>query len=88
MVVTFFPAAALTGVEQLRMAWPSRCTVQAPHCAMPQPYLVPVRARVSRSTQRSGVSSGTSTDWDRPLSVKVMAMQKSPKEGNGGGAQG
>src|SRR6516162_3064450 len=26
-----------TGVTQERTAWPSTCTVQAPHCARPQP---------------------------------------------------
>ena len=46
-----------------RSASPARpsCTVQAPHCAMPQPYLVPVMPSVSRSTHSSGVSGSTST---------------------------
>src|SRR5262249_20467393 len=47
IVVTFLPAAADTGVSQARTGAPSRCTVQAPHRAMPQPYLVPVRCRSS-----------------------------------------
>src|SRR3954462_13855681 len=42
MVVIFLPAAADTGNEQERVGVPSMCTVQAPHWAMPQPYLVPV----------------------------------------------
>jgi hypothetical protein len=41
--VIFLPAAADTGVTQERIGWPSRCTVQAPHRATPQPNLVPVR---------------------------------------------
>ena len=61
MVVIRLPATALTGVTQERIAWPSRCTVQAPHAAMPQPNLVPVRPITSRSTQRRGMSAGTST---------------------------
>ena len=36
-VVTLVPAAAETGTEQDRVGAPSRCTVQAPHCASPQP---------------------------------------------------
>ena len=61
MVVIFLPTAALTGNEQERVATPSTCTVQAPHCAMPQPYLVPVRPTFSRIAQSSGVFGSTST---------------------------
>jgi hypothetical protein len=42
-------------------------TVQAPHCWMPQPYLVPVRPTVSRIAQSNGVSSSTSTNRFLPL---------------------
>jgi hypothetical protein len=42
-------------------------TVQAPHCWIPQPYLVPVRPTVSRIAQSSGVSSSTSTNRFLPL---------------------
>ena len=42
MVVMDFPAAALKGSTQERVALPSMCTVHAPHSAMPQPNLVPV----------------------------------------------
>ena len=37
-------------MTQERIGVPSRCTVQAPHWAMPQPNLVPVMPRTSRST--------------------------------------
>src|SRR6266567_3118988 len=60
------------GSTQVRVATPSRCTVQAPHCAMPQPNLVPVSPSVSRSTQRSGVSGATSTVSRLPLTVKEI----------------
>ncbi len=80
MVVTALPATALIGVEQLRTASPSRCTVQAPHWAMPQPYLVPVSPMTSRTTQSSGISGGTSTDWGWPLRVKLIAMRGSAGE--------
>src|SRR3954463_16698621 len=70
MVVTLVPTAPLTGNEQERVATPSTCTVQAPHCAMPHPYLVPVSPTFSRIAQRSGVSSSTSTLIDLPLIVR------------------
>src|SRR3989442_66173 len=56
IVVTFLPTAAETCVTQERVGFPSRCTVQAPHCDRPQPNFVPVRPRVSRMTQSSGLS--------------------------------
>ena len=60
MVTIFLSAAALAGNEQERVATPSIWTVQAPHCAMPQPYLVPVRPTFSRMAQSSGVLGSTS----------------------------
>src|SRR5262249_48596243 len=74
MVVTCFPATEEIGVMQERVALPLMCTVQAPPRAMPQPNLVPVILRVSRRTQRSGMSGLTSTDCDLPFRVKLMAM--------------
>jgi len=70
MVVTFLPSTAETGSTQERVACPSMWTVHAPHCAMPQPYLVPVRPYCSRITQSSGVLGSTSTAVDLPLRVK------------------
>src|SRR5438876_10163468 len=76
IVVTRFPATAATGSTQVRVATPSRWTVQAPHCAMPQPNLVPVRPRLSRSTQGRGVSGVTFTVSRLPLTVKLMGGMK------------
>ena len=59
IVVTRFPFASATGSEHERTGSPSTWTVQAPHCAMPQPYFVPVSPTTSRSAQSSGMSSGT-----------------------------
>src|SRR5713226_9044051 len=72
MVVTRLPATADTGSTQVRVATPSRWTVQAPHWAMPQPNLVPVSPSVSRSTHRSGVSGVTLTVSRLPLTVKLI----------------
>src|SRR5258707_1368705 len=77
MVVTFLPATLEIAVMQERVASPLICTVQAPQSAMPQPNFVPVIFRVSRRTQRSGMSGLTSTDWGLPFRVKVMAMETS-----------
>src|SRR4029077_21115205 len=51
---------------------PSRCTVHAPHSAMQQPNLVPVRLSVSRSTHSSGVSASTSTRASLPLMLSSI----------------
>src|ERR1700738_3876127 len=77
MVTTFLPAARRTGVTHDRTASPSRWTVQAPHRAMPQPNLVPVRPRVSRRTQSSGVSPSTSTVWSWPLTLSLITATPS-----------
>ncbi len=62
MVTMRSSAATLpTGTEHERRSSPLMCTEQAPHCAMPQPYLVPVRPTCSRSTHSSGVSGSTAT---------------------------
>src|SRR2546425_11647549 len=102
MVVTRLPATAATGSTQLRVATPSKWTVHAPHCAMPQPNFVPVRPSVSRSTQSSGVSGLSVTERDLPLTVNVIGdiggaprevrAQESwrgvPSDGRGGGESG
>ena len=70
MVVICLPAASPTEMPQERIATPSTCTVQAPHCAMPQPYLVPVSPTFSLIAHSSGVSFSTSTLIDLPLIVR------------------
>src|SRR5688500_6785922 len=71
MVVTRAPLTADTGVMQERSAFPSTCTVQAPHWAMPQPNLVPVSLSSSRSTQSSGVLSSDCTETALPLRLNA-----------------
>src|SRR5215470_17886836 len=74
IVVILACATAETGTEHERTASPSTCTVQAPHCATPQPYLVPVRPTCSRITQSRGVVGSTSTSWDLPLMVRRIVF--------------
>src|SRR5579871_6259973 len=72
MVVTDLPETKETGMAQERTASPSICTVQAPQAAMPQPNLVPVIFRCSRSTHKSGVlASAIVTSLRSPLTVIV-----------------
>src|SRR5438445_3275979 len=74
MVVICLPAASLTEMPQERIATPSIWTVQAPHCAMPQPYLVPVSPTFSRIAHNSGVSGSTSTSIVLPLMVRLATV--------------
>src|SRR5689334_560733 len=67
MVVIFLPATAEMGVMHDRVGMPSTCTVHAPHSEAPQPNLVPVICRWSRSAHNRGVSGDASTSTDLPL---------------------
>src|SRR6202035_3210958 len=80
MVVTARPATAAAGRTHERIGWPSTSTVQAPHRGMPQPYLVPVKPSTSRSTQSSGMSSGTKTSCSVPLTSSFMVAPPGPSE--------
>src|ERR1700720_2486375 len=73
MVVMFLPATLEIGVIHERIGWPLRWTVHAPHSAIPQPNLVPVRPSVSRKTQSSGICGTTSTIWPFPFRENLMA---------------
>src|SRR5258708_24058157 len=76
MVVTGRPATAETGAEHERNVCPSTWTVHAPHCAIPQPYLVPVRPSSSRMTHSSGVCGSPSNSRRVPLMSSVMDIAK------------
>src|SRR5580704_13375750 len=91
MVAIFLPTTSASATEQERIATPSTWTVQAPHWAMPQPYLVPVMPSVSRSTHNRGVSASTSTLWVWPLMVRVgiLVLQfPRPQRANEGASSG
>src|SRR6201987_664818 len=70
MVVICLPAASATETLQDRIATPSIWTVQAPPCAMPQPYFVPVSPTFSRIAHNSGVSGSTSIVKVLPFIVR------------------
>src|SRR2546421_12981056 len=72
MVTTSPSCTDEIGVTHERRGWPLRCTVQAPHCATPQPYLVPVSLSSSRKTHSKGVSASTSTLTFLPLTEKLV----------------
>src|SRR5437868_13505265 len=71
-----------TGTEHERITSPLMCTEQAPHCATPQPYLVPVSPTCSRMTQSRGVSASTSTSRVLPL-ILSFAIEPPPGPSNG-----
>ena len=71
------PTASLTCMAQERVATPSIWTVQAPHCAMPHPYFVPVSPTFSRMAHSRGVSGSTSTLTSFPLMLRRI-MDFSP----------
>ena len=75
-VVTIFSVAATVeaGRTQERVGTPSMCTVQAPHCAMPQPYFVPCKPATSRSAHRRGMSGSALSVMALPFSVKATDM--------------
>jgi hypothetical protein len=77
MVKTSAPSTAEAGSTQERVGEPFTCTVQAPHCAAPQPNLVPLRSRTSLNTHRSGMSGGTSTLTRLVFTVKEIFMAAS-----------
>src|SRR5947199_110334 len=78
MVVTRLPSTACIRVTQDRVAWPSRCTVQEPHIAIPQPYFVPVSLIFSPSTHSNVWSGCTATSICLPLSMKIMRTSPEP----------
>jgi hypothetical protein len=67
MVVTFLFPTVEMGVLQDLMASSSKCTVQAPHSACPQPNLVPFIESKSLKTQSSGMSGSAVTSCFLPL---------------------
>src|SRR5437588_2552432 len=69
------PATRAIGVTQDRTASPSTITVHAPHCAIPQPNLVPVSPNVSRSTHNKGVRGSSDVFSDLPLIMSCIAMR-------------
>src|SRR6516165_2275887 len=74
IVTTDLPARSPISAWQERTAAPSIWTVQAPHCATPQPYLGLVMPSSSRSTQSNGISGTTSTLCLIPLTaISIMS---------------
>jgi signal transduction histidine kinase len=68
--------AADTGSTHERTGSPSRCTVQAPHCASPQPKCGLLRPRSLRSAYSSGISGSAFTETRLPSTViRNVAMR-------------
>src|SRR6201987_3199410 len=67
-----------TLIAHERINAPLICTEQAPHCATPQPYLVPVSPTCSRRTQSSGVSPSTFMSKDLPFTFSLAIASTTP----------
>jgi hypothetical protein len=80
--VIALPATVASEVWHERTARPLRCRVQARHMPTPQPYLVPVSLRRSRTTQSNGVSGAASTVVGLPLTLNVIAILHSARVTN------
>jgi len=74
MVVMFLLRANEMGIEQLRIGWPSMCTVHAPQRPLPQPNLVPRRFKWSRSTHKIGVLGATLIEWGWPFNLNFACV--------------
>src|SRR5437016_4822345 len=83
MVVMACPTAAPTGITHDRLGMPSRCTVQAPQSATPQPNLVPFMPSRSRKTHSKGMSGDASTLCDLPLIFRVTMAWLNASTGPG-----
>src|ERR1041385_280920 len=70
MVVISAPPTLLMLVTHDRIALPSRCTVQVPHSAMPQPNFVPVSPSTSRKYHSSGRSGSPSKERSTPFTFR------------------
>src|SRR5262245_23835815 len=79
MVVTDLPATSDIGTPHERTASPSRCTVQAPHSATPQPNLVPIRPSSSRRYHMRGIdgspSNALSCPFTRILTIRSLLFR-------------
>ena len=59
-------------VMQERISLPSMMTLQAPHCPLPQPTLVPVRRRLLRMTSDSRSEPSVTTERSIPLTYNFF----------------
>src|SRR4051812_23860131 len=64
------PVTVAASREQENSGLPSISTMQAPHCSVPQPNLVPRRSKWSCSTVSSGTVPSQVTETARPLTTK------------------
>ncbi len=69
--VRISPLTALTGMTQERSATPSTMTVQAPHCARPQPNFGPFLSSSFLSAYKSGMPGSLEIVCSTPSTVSV-----------------
>src|SRR3954470_11403003 len=78
MVTTFLPPTSDIATPQARTASPSRCTVQAPHSATPQPNFVPVSPSSSRRYHISGIVGSPSNERCCPFTLTLTMRSSLP----------
>src|SRR5258707_14475453 len=74
MVVMRLSRTIAIGMMHVRVGASSICIVQAPQAPTPQPNLLPVRPRCSRTTHNSGTSSGPSNSAGFSLTKNLINM--------------
>src|SRR5262245_89493 len=74
VVILFVLFIELIGMAQERCTSPSMWTEQAPHCAIPQPYLVPVNPSCSRNTHSNGISPSAFTSTVFPFTFNFTMV--------------
>src|SRR5262245_7055585 len=79
MVVTALPCTAESGITQERTGSPSRCTVQAPHCASPQPKWGLLSLRLLRRAYKSGMFGSALTDTGLPSTTNLTVAMVAPR---------
>ncbi|SPD68097.1 protein of unknown function (plasmid) [Cupriavidus taiwanensis] len=78
MVVMWRPSCITASVRQALMRRPSTSTVQAPHWPRSQPFLAPVRWRISRSASSSVQRGSSCSVQGLPLTWSVTARVAAP----------
>src|SRR5882724_12676892 len=77
MVVISSPSCIKARLRHEFTRLPFTCTVHAPHCPWSQPFLVPVRATVSRTQSSSVVRGSMRSWWSLPLMRSVIGTAPS-----------
>ena len=82
-VVMASPSCMIARVRQALIRRPSTSTVQAPHWPWSQPFLVPVRPRVSRRASSKVTRGSRPSSWRLPLTTRTTVTGSANGAGTG-----